>query len=100
MPTLRENFPNREKIPNRLGHFLLVHPHEAVVHPEAGEVHTRRTARLRDLVLMVRENEVFAAAMNIERLREMFHRHGGAFDMPAGASAPPRALPRRFSGLG
>ena len=42
-------------------------------------------ARLRDLVLMMRKDEVDAAAMDVEGLAEMRRRHGRAFDMPAGA---------------
>ena len=52
-----------------------------------------------DLVFMVGEDEVAAAAVDVYRLAEVFGRHRAAFDMPAGTAWTPGAIPCRFSGL-
>src|SRR3546814_19880252 len=65
-----------------LRHLLGVHRDKAVVHPVAGE---RRAmvgaAALRDLVLMVREDQVLPARVNVDRIAQMLLDHGRAFDM-------------------
>ena len=48
---------------------------------------------LRDLVRVVREGVVYAAAVDIEPLAEIFERYCRAFDMPAGITDAPRAFP-------
>src|SRR6476646_3987527 len=72
------------EISETLRHLLAFDLQEAVVHPVVR--HYRRmegTARLRNFVLVVRENKVDAAAMDVKSLAEMFRRHGGTFGMPA-----------------
>ena len=51
--------------------------------------------RLRDLVLVVREDEVEPAAVDLERRPEQLLGHHGALDVPAGAPAAPRRVPPR-----
>ena len=69
--------------------------------PEAGErAHAGERLTLSDLVLVVREDEVLPAAVDVDTLTEVAQGHRGALDVPAGASASPRALPRRLAGLG
>ena len=60
------------KFPSRLRHLLPLDLQEAVVHPVPFAMQRRavRAARLRDLVLVVREDEVDAAAVDVERLAE------------------------------
>ena len=55
---------------------------------------------LRDLVLVVREDEVHAAGVDVERLAQVPHAHGRAFDVPAGPSRPDGGVPGRLAGLG
>ncbi len=55
---------------------------------------------LRDLVLVVREHQVFAAGVEVEAVAEELHGHGGALDVPAGAAGAERGLPAVFAGLG
>ena len=59
-----------------------------------------RRLALSDLVLVMRKNVVDRAGVDVELLSEVLHRHRRALDMPAGPSAPPRRVPRRFSRLG
>src|SRR5450759_5453301 len=70
---------------------------EFVVHPDVR--HGRRTVRatrLCNLVLMMWENEVDAAAMDVEHFPEMSGAHGRALDVPARTSPAPRAFPSRL----
>ena len=46
------------------------------------------------LVLVVREAQVDAAAVDVEFVAEVAARHGGAFEVPAGSAASPGAVPR------
>ena len=66
------------------------------MHPVAGE---RRAfmgaAALGDLVLVVREDQVEAAAVDVDRLAEMRLDHRRAFDVPAGPAPAPGASPSR-----
>src|SRR5579863_6103457 len=48
---------------------------------------------LGDLVLVVREDEVEAAAVDVEGLAQGLLAHRRALDVPARPAAPPRALP-------
>src|SRR3546814_8213020 len=50
-------------------------------------------AALRDLVLMVREDQVLPARVNVDRIAQMLLDHGRAFDMPARPPASPGRLP-------
>ena len=70
-----------------------------VVQPVFDELRVVRAFGLRYLVLVVREDEVAAAAVDVDGLAEVFRGHGAALDVPAGASLAPRALPERLAGL-
>src|SRR5512146_1548398 len=69
------------------------------MHPDLREGLAKMDAfALRDLVLMMRKDEIEPAAMNVEALAEMGLAHRRAFDMPAGPAAAPGAIPSRQSG--
>ena len=70
------------------------------MHPEVGERHAGVGLGLRDLVLVVREDEVRAAAVDLERLAEVLGRHRRALDVPARTAGAPGARPRRLARLG
>ena len=76
---------NCNEISKALAHLLAFHLQEAVVHPvirhHAG---VEGAARLRDLVLVMREHKIDAAAVDVEGFAEMLPRHRRAFDVPAG----------------
>src|SRR5208283_5117759 len=55
---------------------------------------------LGDFILMMGEDQILAAAMNVERLTQMLEPHGGALDMPARPTRSPRAFPSRLSRFG
>ena len=48
---------------------------------------------LRDLVLVVRKDQVLSATMNVNCCAEVLLYHGSAFDMPAQAATLTGALP-------
>src|SRR4029453_14549451 len=89
-----------QRVAERLRHLLLAHVDHAVVHPVARKRLARAGFGLGDLALVVGKDEIFAAAVNVERRAEVFHRHRGALDVPARPAGPPRALPRGLPGLG
>ena len=51
---------------------------------------------LGNFVFVVREYVIDAAAMDIERVAEILHRHGRTFQMPAGTADTERRVPSRF----
>src|SRR4051812_30765559 len=46
---------------------------------------------------MVREDQVGAAAVDVDLVAEGLAHHGGALDMPTGAATAPRAWPTRLA---
>ena len=80
------------KLPSDSRHLLALDLQEAVVHPVSRHQLgvPMRAARLGDLVLVVREDEVDAAAVDVERLAEVAPRHRRALDVPARAGPMPQ----------
>src|SRR5579885_1514118 len=69
----RPKIPDCHKIPEALRHLLAFDLEMAVVHPEIGHhVMAESRAALRDLVLMMRENEIDAAAVNVNTSPKCF----------------------------
>src|SRR5205814_1481546 len=94
---LVEQLAHREVVAGRFRHLLAIDLDEAVMQPVTRQ---RRAAMgraaLRDLVLVVREDQVDAAAMDVEGLAEQGLAHRRALDMPARAAAAPGAVPARL----
>ena len=91
---LGEQVADGEEVAERLRHLLAFDLQHLVVQPDAGEVAVGVGAGgLGDLVLVVGELEVDAAAVDVEAFAEDLPRHGRAFDVPAGAAPAPRAVP-------
>ncbi len=88
------------EVAERLAHLLGVDLQHAAVQPVGRERHAGRRLGLRDLVLVVREDEVAAAAVDVEGQAELHLRHRRALDVPAGAALAPRARPVRLARLG
>src|SRR6185436_13473831 len=70
-------------VADALRHLRTVRQQELPVAPHARERLTRRRFRLGDLILVMREDQIHAAAMHIERLTELFPGHRGAFEVPS-----------------
>ena len=95
---LLEEGPGGEEVAEALRHLLLVHLHEAVVHPVVGEDLAGGALALGDLVLVVREHQVETATVEIEGRPEVMRRHHRALDVPAGTAVAPGALPAPLVG--
>src|SRR5439155_13532981 len=63
------------------------------VQPVADELLAGRAFALGDFVFVMRENQIDAADVKIERLAQVLHRHRRALDMPAGTTASDRSIP-------
>ena len=87
-------------VAGRLGHLLAVHAQVRAMQPGAHERLAGGRLRLRDLVLVVRKDEVDPARVDVERGAEVGHAHRGALDVPAGTTRADRRVPRRLAGLG
>ena len=88
-----------EEVARGLGHLLIVDVDEAVVHPVLGKGLAGRALGLGDLVFVVGEHQVLAAAVDVDGLAQVLHTHGGALDVPAGAALAERRLPVGLAGL-
>ena len=94
-----EHLAQQEDVADALGHLLAVAADHPVVHPDLGERQAGGLA-LGDLVLVVREDEVAAAAVHVEPGAQVAQAHGRALDVPAGPAHAPRAVPGRLARLG
>ena len=89
-----------EEVAEALAHLAVVHVDVAVVHPVVREGHAVAALALGDLVLVVGEDEVLPAAVDVDRPAQIAARHGGALDVPSGAAFAPGGGPARLAGLG
>ena len=89
----RSQIGQRVEIADALAHLATVHHQVRHVHPVVGKFPVRAAAALRDLVFMMREDEVHAAAVQVKVLAEVFQNHGAALQVPAGAAFAPGAGP-------
>src|SRR5262249_54630724 len=88
-----EDVAQRHVVAERLRHLLAAQPADhSVVHPDARELVTEGE-RLRDLVLVVREDEVEAAAVDLEDRPERVLGHHRALDVPTRPTAAPGRVP-------
>src|SRR4051812_26206384 len=106
---LAQEIADRHDIAERLRHFLVLDAailcarmnlEHAVMHPEARELFAGQTLSLRDLILVVREHQVVATAMDVDLRAQLLEVHRRALDMPARSAITPRAGPERLAGLG
>ena len=88
------------EVAQALGHLLAFHQQELAVDPEVHPGVVQAALALGDLVLVVGEDEVHAAAVDVDALAQELHAHGRALDVPAGAARSPGALPGGLAGLG
>ena len=87
-------------VPGRFGHLGPVHPEMGAVQPRPDEGLAGRRLALGDLVLVMREDQVHAAGVDVEGRTEVGHAHRRAFDVPAGPARTDRRLPRGLARLG
>ena len=91
---LIQQIAHGEEIAQGFGHFLTLDLQHFIMHPNIGKARALMgAAALRDLVLMMREHQIIAAAMNIEMRSQQFVAHGRAFNMPPRTAITPWAVP-------
>ena len=73
----------RDEVAQRLTHLLAVDRDHVVVDPVVHALLAARSHVLRDLAFVVREEEVHAAAVDIEHLAEVLLAHDRALEVPA-----------------
>ena len=84
----------QQDIAERLRHLFVIDGQESVVDPVTCKIFAvMGTAALRELVLVVRKDEVLAARMDVDRGAEVLLRHRRALDVPARPPASPRRIP-------
>ena len=88
-----EEFVERNEVAQRLAHLLSVDGDHVVVHPIMYHVVALRGYGLGNLALVMREDQIHAAAMYIEMAAQVFPSHSRTFAMPAGESVAPRRWP-------
>ena len=89
-----------DQVAQGLAHLFARQLQHAVVHPIAGKGLAGQALALGDLVFVVGEDQVIAAAVDVDGLAQVMQTHGRAFDVPAGSAGSPRTFPRRFAWLG
>ena len=52
---------------------------------------------LRDFVFMMRENQIFAACMDVNFIPQILFAHDGALNVPARSAIAPRGFPERLA---
>ena len=88
----------RVRVADRFRHLLTLDKQVLHVHPDARERTIAGALALRDLILVMRKDEVDATRMEIDRrLAKQPERHCGALDMPAGATGAGPEVPRRLA---
>ena len=100
MPAL-DHVGDGEDVAERLRHLLVLDQQVLEVHPEARELLAGGALALRDLVLVVREDQVDAAGVDVDRRSaEQPQRHRRALDVPARAARADAGIPGRLARLG
>ena len=90
---------HEQHVAQRLGHLFVINGQEPVVHPVARKIGAVMSATtLRELILVMRKDQVLATSVNINRLAEVLLGHRRAFDVPAGPALAPRRIPARQFG--
>src|SRR3954451_6387341 len=98
-PPLLDHLGDEDRVAQRLGHLVAGHGDPGVVHPVLREV-VAEGLGLGDLVLVVREDQVEAAAVDVEGGAQVLVGHRRALQVPAGAARAPWRRPGRLTGLG
>ena len=91
-----EQVADENQVAQGLRHLLALVRHQRLVHPVAHEAVAGGRLRLGRLALVVGEDEVGAAAVQVDGGAQLPHGQGRALDVPAGPARSPERLPRRL----
>ena len=81
---------NGTEISERFGHLAVVDVQETIMHPVSCKNLTIAALTLCDLILMMREDQILTACMDINLFSEIFLGHNRTLNMPARTSVAPR----------
>ena len=95
-----EKIAQGEEVSERFRHFFAVDDQVFRVKPEPDKGMACRRFTLGDFVLVMRECKVHAAGVDVQGISQIFHRHGGALDVPARPARADTRLPKMFARLG
>ena len=88
-----EELVEGDEVAQRLAHLLPVDGNHVVVHPVVHRFVTLCGYRLGNLALVVGEEQVHAAAVDVELLAQILGAHGRALEVPAGEAVAPGRRP-------
>ena len=88
---------NSKEVAQRLGHLAVVNVQEGIVHPVSCKRLVIGCLGLCDLILVMREDQIFATGMNIYLLTQITLTHNRALDVPAGTALTPAGIPVRLA---
>ena len=91
------NLTHGKEVAKRFGHLAVVNVQKCVMHPIFGKNLAIAALTLRNLIFMMREDQILSACMDVDLLAKILLRHDGALDMPARTAITPRRLPGRLS---
>ena len=94
---LLRHFPCGKEVAQGFGHLLVVDVDIAVVHPVVCKGLAVGSLALCDLVLVVREDQILTAAVEVEGLAQVVAGHGRAFNVPARSALAPWRIPVGFT---
>ena len=75
----------------------MINIEKAVVHPVTRELHSVGRLGLGDFILMMGEDQILSAGVNINRVAQIALGHAGALDVPAGTPLTPGRIPVRLA---
>ena len=88
-----EELLQSDEVAKTLTHLLTVDGNHIVVHPVMNHLVALRSHSLRNLTLMVRENQIHTATMNIEVAAQVLASHSSTLAVPARETIAPRTRP-------
>jgi len=89
---------DEDQVAQRLGHLLAVHADHGLVHPVAHEGLTGGRLGLGRLALVVGEDQVGPAPVQVDGGAQLPQGQGRALDVPARPARPPQRVPGRLVG--
>src|SRR6202142_235648 len=98
MPAEHE-IPDGKKVPQTLRHLLAFDQQKPRVKPVARQLLSAERFRLRNFILVMRKNQIFATGVQVETRSQFLHRHYRALDMPPRTPRPDRRVPRGLTRL-
>ncbi|OQB90409.1 MAG: hypothetical protein BWX83_00853 [Candidatus Cloacimonetes bacterium ADurb.Bin117] len=94
-----QDVPRGEEIIEALAHLVAINVQKTIVHPVSGQGFAGEGEGLGEFILVMGENEVGAATVDVEGFAQILLAHHHAFGVPAWPSFAPGAVPDGLSGF-